>query len=91
MDEIKKLALRLKDHDESALRQVILKYTPLITAIIKNISNGSLTKEDIEEAVSDTFVALWKNADSFAPEKLAGYLCTIAKSKAFDRLSKKHI
>ena len=91
MNDIKKLALRLKNHDENALKQIIIKYTPLVTAIICNIFNGSLSKEDIEETVSDTFVALWKNADNFEPEKLSGYLCTIAKSKAFDRLSKKHI
>lgn len=91
MDENKKLALRLKKHDEKALDRIIVKYTPLVSAVIHNIANGCLSKEDIEEATSDSFVALWLNADRFEPDKLTGYLCAIAKSKAFDRLSKRKI
>ena len=48
MDENKKLALRLKKHDERALDRIMLKYTPLVSSIIHNISNGILSKEDIE-------------------------------------------
>lgn len=89
MDENKKLALRLKKHDERALDRIMLKYTPLVSSIIHNISDGRLSKEDIEEATADTFISLWKNADSFDPEKLSGYLCAIAKSKTLDCLKKR--
>lgn len=91
MDENKRLALRLKKHDERALDRIMLRYTPLVSSIIHNISGGSLPKEDIEEATADTFVSLWKHADSFDPDKLAGYLCAIAKSKALDCLKKRRI
>jgi len=91
LDENKKLALRLKKHDERALDRIMLKYTPLVSSIIHNISNGILSKEDIEEVTADTFVSLWKNADCFDPDKLTGYLCTIAKSKALDCLKKHRI
>ena len=69
MDENKRLALRLKKHDEKALDIIILKYTPLVSSVIYNISDGALSKEDIEELASDTFVSLWKNADRFDSEK----------------------
>lgn len=91
MEENKRLALRLKKHDERALDRIILKYTPLVSTIIHNITDGALSKEDIEEATSDTFVSLWKNADRFDPDKLSGYLCAIAKFKAFDLLDKRKI
>lgn len=91
MDENKRLALRLKKHDEHALDRIILKYTPLVSSIIHNISDGNLSKEDIEEATADTFVSLWKNADRFNPDKLTGYLCAVAKSKALDCLKKRRI
>ena len=90
MDENKRLALRLKKHDEEALDRIIARFTPLAAKIILNISNGALSDEDVEEAVSDTFVALWKNADRFDPEHLTGYICAVAKSKAFDRLRGKN-
>lgn len=91
MDENKRLALRLKKHDEKALDIIILKYTPLVSSVIYNISDGALSKEDIEELASDTFVSLWKNADRFDSEKLTGYLCAIAKHKTFDLLDKRRI
>lgn len=91
MDENKRLALHLKKHDEKALDRIMLKYTPLVSTVIHNISNGRLSREDIEEATADTFVSLWKNADRFDPEKLTGYLCVVAKSKALDLLEKHRI
>lgn len=91
MDENKRLALRLKKHDERALDRIMLKYTPLVSSIIHNISDGKLSREDIEEATADTFVSLWKNADRFDPDKLTGYLCAVAKSKALDCLKKRRI
>lgn len=91
MDENKRLALRLKKHDERAFDRIMLKYTPLVSSIIHNISDGKLSKEDIEEATADTFVSLWKNVGSFDPDKLTGYLCAIAKSKALDYLKKRRI
>ena len=60
MDENKRLALRLKKHDERALDRIMLKYTPLVSSVIHNITDGNLSKEDIEEATADTFVSLWK-------------------------------
>lgn len=87
MDETYRLAVRLKKHDENAFGRLLEKYTPMVSAIVLNIGSGTLTTEDAEEIVSDVFVALWKNADRFEPEKFRGYLAAIAKTKTYDYLA----
>ena len=86
MEDNKKLIKRLKKHDEDALDIVMKQYMPLVTSLIYNIGRGSLTSEDIEEAAIDTFVTLWKNTEKIQDASLRGYICVIAKSKAFDKL-----
>ncbi|MGN0537355.1 MAG: RNA polymerase sigma factor [Acutalibacteraceae bacterium] len=83
MDKVVKM---LKKHDERALEQIMSRYTPLVATIIFNISNGSLSSADIEEAVADVFITLWNNTDKVQPDKLKGYICCIAKSKAKNKL-----
>lgn len=80
------ISKRLKKGDETALEEIIKKYMPLVSSIIFNIGRGTLRKEDIEEAVTDTFVTLWRNRDKVRDESLKGYICCIAKTKAFDKL-----
>ncbi len=86
MNDIK-LAVRLKNKDQKAFEQVIEKYTPLVSTVIYNVSRGSLSKEDIEETVTDVFVTLWKNADHIIDDKLKGYICRIAKTRALNKIS----
>ncbi len=81
------IAERLKKKDENALGEIILKYTPLVSTIIYNVSKGSMTKEDIEEVTSDVFITLWNNTEKINPEKLKGYICCIAKTRAINKLS----
>ena len=50
-----------------------------------------LPAEDVEEAVSDCFAALWYNRDSVEPGKLKGYLAVVVRSKALSALRSKHI
>ena len=85
MDD-KKLALKLKKYDEKALEAIMDKYTPLVSTIIYNISSGMLCTADIEETVADVFITLWKNADKVDCDKLKGYICCIAKSKAKNKI-----
>lgn len=85
MDDIK-LAKKLKKHDEKALEEIIAKFTPLVATIVYNISSGRLTPSDIEEVVADAFITLWNNAENFQNENLKGYLCSIAKNKAKNKL-----
>lgn len=80
------LVKKLKNHDEKALEVIMRKYTPLVSTIIFNISNGMLSTSDIEEAVADVFITLWNNSDKVMPDKLKGYICCIAKSKAKNKI-----
>lgn len=77
---------RLKKHDESALVEIMDKYTPLVSSIIYNIGRGTLSAEDIEETAMDTFITLWKNSEKVSENTLKGYICSIAKTKALDKL-----
>ena len=86
MNELK-IAARIRKKDEKALEGAIKAYSPLAAGIIRNISKGSFSIEDIEEVIEDTFYTLWKNSDKIIDEKLKGYICSIAKTKALDKLS----
>ena len=77
---------KLKKHDESALGDIIDRYTPLISAIIYNVSRGSLSSSDIEETTADVFFTLWNNAEKVKSDSLKGYISAIAKTKALDKM-----
>ena len=49
---------RLKKRDERALGEIMDKFTPLVSAIIYNVSKGNLTSSDIEETAADVFFTL---------------------------------
>ena len=86
--DVKKIASKLNSGDESVLEEISSQYSPLVTTIIYNIFSGKLSTADIEETASDVFLTLWENRSKVIPEKLKGYLCRIAKTKALDRLRK---
>ena len=59
----------------------------MAATVIYNTSKGSLSKEDIEETVSDVFITLWNNAEKVQEGKLKGYLCTIARTRALNKIT----
>ena len=62
------------------IEKVIINYTPYIYTIIKN-KNSDLSNEDIEEIVSDVFLAVWKNQSRLDINKeISTYLVGIAKN-----------
>lgn len=65
-------------------------YTPYINVIVYGIIGEAMTKEDVEEVISDTFIALWKNAETLDSEKgsVRAYLGTISKNFAKNKLRK---
>jgi len=77
---------RLKKRDERALGEIMDKFTPLVSAIIYNVSKGNLTSSDIEETAADVFFTLWNNADKVQEGSLKGYISAIAKTKALDKM-----
>ena len=84
--EIEILAEKLIQGDENAFEAIVDRFTPLVSTIVYNLANGSLSVTDMEELVSDTFIALWYNHEKVQPDKLKGYLCCIAKNKTKNKL-----
>lgn len=84
--EIEKLAEKLIKGDENAFETIVDRFTPLVSTIVFNLANGSLSTTDMEELTSDTFVSLWYNREKVQPDKLKGYLCCIAKNKTKNKL-----
>ena len=63
------------------VEMVIDEYSGYIYKIIENMSIQYLSKEDIEEIISDTFVVLWKNKDRLDKSKdLSPYIAGITKN-----------
>ena len=81
-----RLVEKLKKHGEKALSQIIEQQSRFVASVIYNTSKGSLTKEDIEEVTADVFVTLWNNAEKVQEGKLKGYLCSIAKTRALNKI-----
>ena len=81
-----RLVEKLKKHDEKALSQIIEQQSRFVASVIYNTSKGSLSKEDIEEVTADVFVTLWNTAKKVHEGKLKGYLCSIAKTRALNKI-----
>lgn len=81
-----RLVEKLKKHDEKTLSQIIDRQSRFVASVIYNTSKGSLSKEDIEEVTADVFVTLWNNADKVQEGRLKGYLCSIAKTRALNKI-----
>lgn len=86
-----KLLRQLKRGSTAALSEIIELYTPYVYAIASNVMRPMLPAEDVEEAVSDCFAALWYNRDSVEPGKLKGYLAVVVRNKALSALEDDYI
>lgn len=83
----KKLAGRLKRGSRGALEQVIGRFTPYVGVTAWRVLGGNAAREDLEEIVSDVFLALWAHAEELEPEQgLRPWLGTVARNKALSRL-----
>lgn len=69
--------------------KIIDDYTPYINTIINNMAN-SLSYEDKEEILLDTFFMLWKNQDNIL-YSLKAYIVGITKNLIKEKLRKRHI
>ena len=82
-----RLAQKLKRGDRMALDRAIDTYTPYLSAVVWHTMGPSAAAEDVEEVVSDAFLALWSHRDSLCPEQgLKSWLAAAARNKAIDRL-----
>ena len=80
LNERKKISEYYKNN-ELDLEKVIDEYSGYVYKIIDNMAIQYLSKEDIEEIISDTFVVLWKNRDRTDKAKdLSPYIAGITKN-----------
>ncbi len=83
----KKLAQKLKNSDRTALNRVIDTYTRYLSAVVWHTLGPGAAAEDVEEIVSDVFLALWTHRESLLPEQgMKSWLAAAARNKAIDRL-----
>lgn len=85
MTEAKALK-ELKRGSEEALGWFIDRYTPYVSTIIYNVIGAYMSQADIEEVSADVFFALWENAEKVRPGAVKGYLGTIARNRAKNKL-----
>lgn len=81
MTEEHKLAAGIKDGDMSALERTISSLSGYVLTVVRNFSRGYLSPQDMEEAVQDTFVALWNSRSRLDPKSgLKPYISVIARN-----------
>lgn len=77
---------RLLSHEESAFAEIIDSYSKLLWVVASGILCPDGSVEDVEECVSDTFLALWAHPEKYEPQRgsIKSYLCIMAKSQALN-------
>lgn len=92
MIDEQKLLHNLKKRNRNSLDDIIKIYTPYISVIVYNTVGCKLSKEDMEEIVSDTFFLLWQNSLNIDETKgnMRSYLATIARNTSKNKLRKYH-
>lgn len=83
-----KLLRDLKRRRRDALEKVISLYTGYVSVVVRGVMGDVMSREDREEVVADTFVALWNYAERLdeTRESIRGYLGAIARNKAISKL-----
>ena len=76
----------LKKHDESAIEEIMERYTPYVSTIIYNMSKGKLSSPDIEETAAAVFFTIWSAPDKIAEGSLKGFIASVAKNKAKEKI-----
>ena len=86
MDE-QDLILRLRSGERRALEEIIQGYTHYLTAVAARALGPSPSREDLEEVVSDAFLALWRFRDKIEAERpLRPFLAVTARNLAYSKL-----
>ena len=80
------LLLLLRKHPEQGIHKMMALYGGAIATICRNFLYDC-SEEDVEEAIADTFIHLWKNLDKFELKEnysIKSYLYAIARNVARD-------
>lgn len=82
----------LNKNPNKAMSNIIDQYSSLVYSIVYNKLHNYCSLEDIEEAVSDVFVTIYKQRESIDLSKgsLGAYISRIARNKAIDIFRKNY-
>ena len=80
------LLSRIRQKDQSALRQAIGQFSGYVAAVIGKSLGPLGAPQDVEELTSDAFVALWQNAEKLRDDSdLKYWLAVVARNAALKR------
>ena len=84
------LVLALAQGDRAALEDTIRRYTHYVAAVAARALAPEPLREDLEEVVSDTFLALWRSRELLDPVRsLRPWLAVTARNLAIDRVRRR--
>ena len=72
--------------DPSGLESLMDIYIPYVSTVVWNILRGAMSPEDGEEVVSDVFLAAWQQSSELKSGHVKGWLATVARNKAKNKL-----
>ena len=85
MDE-NRLIMNYIENEELNIEKIMDEFTPYIYKIVLN-KNLNVNEEDIEEIISDVFLAIWKNKDNLDTNKsISSYLAGITHNLCAKKL-----
>jgi RNA polymerase sigma-70 factor (ECF subfamily) len=82
------LMTRVKDEDETAIELLYRRHTPLLRTVIGRVLNNDA---DVDDLLQEVFLEIWRQAARYSEEKgkALGWIVTLARRRAIDRLRKK--
>ena len=77
---------KMQARDPAGLEALMDRYLPYVSVIVWNILRDCMPPEDCEETASDVFLAAWEQAGQLRPGHVKGWLGTVARHKAKNKL-----
>lgn len=77
----------IKNRSETAINEVITKYSKLLWSVAGAVLNNIGSVQDVEECVADTFIYLWEHPEKYNPQrgKLKTWLSIVARTQAVNK------
>lgn len=77
---------KLKSGDPGGLEELMEVYLSYVSAVVWHLLRGAMQAQDMEEVVSDVFLAAWKQPGDLRPGKVKPWLGAVARHKAKNKL-----
>ncbi len=84
---IQSVLKNIRNDDDKALQLLMDIYIPYVLKIVTSLSGKLLSKEDVEEVISDVFYAIWKNRDTIRTDSdITPFIAQITRNKTKNKL-----